>query len=163
MKIVNFEAYLYAPGILQILDGINPIIVTGFFHKRLFFSFEKKFWRGKKITHKGIELSICSIRKNSKNTEITCEGQLPSVSVRFFKSLKKDGWIIDPKTAWLCGFPSDKQDQLLKQRLREQEEGDRRLAKAQKRMARVARKANKDIKKPSKKINMVRDLKFLNP
>jgi hypothetical protein len=137
---IKIEAYLYAPSLLQFYGGANPIIVTGFFQKEISDKEKSKLKCGKKIIYKGIELKI-GLRKGKV---ITCSGNLPSVSVSFFKKLEKDGWKINKDAKIFYGFPNDQTDKRLIEEIEK-------FRKEYKKIVRVQKSLRKTFKKFKKK------------
>ncbi len=152
---IQIVAYLSAPGLLQWYGASNPIIFTGKFTKEVSAEEKACLKYRSTITCKGVRLVI---RKIHKGKIFTCDGQLSSVSVHFFKKLKKAGWKIDKKASSRYGFPDDDQDKRLQDDILEYNERNQRYLRAQKQLKKTSKKAVKEMKKkllPFKKFPQV--------
>lgn len=152
---IQIEAYLYAPGLLQWIGPANPAIFTGVFQKKFSTKEEAEFKFRNTITCKGVELTI---RKNKKGIIFTCDGQLPSVSVHFFKKLKKSGWKMNKKVAVMYGFPSDEQNKKLREEIKKHRDENERILRTQKHCRETCDRMTKKLAKqmfPFKKFPQV--------
>jgi len=145
---IQILAYLSAPGLLQWIGGANPVIFTGFFTKEVSVKEKDLMKERSTITCKGIELII---RKIEKGKIFTCDGQLSSVSVHFFKKLKKAGWKIDKKASSQYGFPNDDQDKRLKEEIRRHQEENQRYLNAQKSLGKSFKRMKKEFAKQERR------------
>ena len=135
---IKIEAYLSAPGLLHWYGTApNPFIFTGFFEKTISEKEKAELKYRGLITRNGISLKI---RRINKKEVYVCDGQLPSISVHFFKKLKRAGWKIDKKAAKLYGFPNDEQDKKLKEDIKHHQEEAERYVRAKKHLGKTFKK-----------------------
>ena len=145
---IQIVAYLSAPGLLQWYGASNPIIFTGKFTKEVSAEEKACLKYRSTITCKGVRLVI---RKIHKGKIFTCDGQLSSVSVHFFKKLKKAGWKIDKKASSQYGFPNDDQDKRLKEEILRHQEENQRYLQAQKSLGKSFKRMKKEFAKQERR------------
>lgn len=145
---IQIIAYLSAPGLLQWYGASNPIIFTGKFTKEISAKEKAEMKYRGTITCKGVQLVI---RKIHKGKIFTCDGQLSSVSVQFFKKLKKAGWKMDKKSASEYRFPDDDQDKRLKEEILRHQEETQRYLRAQKNLGKSFKRMKKEFAKQERR------------
>jgi len=117
---IKIEAHLYVPAILQWTGTINPIVVIGIFDKHFSPKDYDKMKSRRKIFCKGILLNVRKI--DTKNKLTICFGNIPSVSIDFFKKLKKAGWKINKKALAQYQLPSNQIDRNFKRDVKERQQ-----------------------------------------
>ncbi len=141
---IKIVAYLNAPSLLQWRGSPNSTIFTGIFKKEISVKDRNNLKCGDKIKCKGIEIFI---RRIEKGKTFICDGQLSSVSIIYFRKLKKAGWKIDSRSASQYGFPCNDQDEKLKEYIRIKQEELKRHLRTKKLFKRKFKKIIKEIEK----------------